>query len=149
MKRREWMRPRRFAKHTVQQTETPEVPQIRSLSQLKHQQRSAQRPISCCGVMSVVDHSNQHRSECSGESRARAHAHEFPQLVQPLRASQSRRRSTSQTTIQRTKVPDHHGRLLFCVTGAVFARSVRRKVEGKLGRSPCVFLSYSRLTRFL
>ena len=41
------------------------------------------------------------------------HTHRFPKLVQVLRASQSRRRSTSQTTIQGSRVPGHHGRLLF------------------------------------
>ena len=53
-------------------------------------------------------------SECSGESHTPAHTHKFPKLVQLLRTSQSCRRSTSQTTIQRTRVPDHHGRLQFC-----------------------------------
>ena len=36
-----------------------------------------------------------------------------PKLVQLLRASQSRRRPTSQTTMQGTRVPGHHGPLLF------------------------------------
>ena len=48
-------------------------------------------------------------SKSRKESCARANAHEFPQLVQPLRASKSRGRSTSQTTTQRARVPDHHG----------------------------------------
>ena len=46
------------------------------------------------------------------ESYARAHAHEFSQLVELLRASKSRGRSTSQRTTQRARVPDHHGGLL-------------------------------------
>ena len=74
--------------------------------------------------MSLVDCSNQLRRKGKPEERssqmvqsgresyARAHAHEFPQLVQLLRASKSRGRSTSQTTTKSARVPDHHGGLL-------------------------------------
>ena len=118
-KRWEWMGPWRFAKHMVQ------VPQIRSLSQLRHRQRSAQHPILVlwsdepCGVLEPAQEESEargkrsHRSERSGESHARALTHKFPKLVQLLRASKRRQRPTSQTTMQRTRVPDHHGRLLF------------------------------------
>ena len=40
-------------------------------------------------------------SKSSGEGHARAHVHEFPKLVQLLRASQSCLRSTSQITTQK------------------------------------------------
>ena len=50
-----------------------------------------------------------------GPNAAEKATHELtPTSLQLLRASQSRRRSTSQTTTQRNRVPDHHGRLLFC-----------------------------------
>ena len=106
----------------LRQVRVPEVPQIRSLSQLRHRSRSAQHLIWCCGVMSLVEYSNQLRKRGKPEARAfpsvrmqrrrprtSSHTHKFPKLVQLLRASQSRRRSTSQTTLQRTRVPDHHG----------------------------------------
>ena len=75
------MKPWRFAKNVVQ------VPQIRSLSQLRHRQRSAQHPILVlwsdepCGVLEPAQEESKargkrsHRSECSGESHARALTH--------------------------------------------------------------------------
>ena len=54
-----------------------------------------------------------HRFECSGGG-TRLLTRSFPKPVQLLRASQSRRRSTTQTTKRRTRVPDHHGGKELC-----------------------------------
>ena len=125
------MRPWRFAKHTVQQAQVPEGPQIRSLSQLRHRQRSAQRLTRCCGVMSfggVLEPAQEERkargkSVPIGPNAAEKATHElthmFPKLVQQLRASQSRRRSTSQTTIHCWFTQDALGKELFTILGVI------------------------------
>ena len=62
------------------------VSQIRSLSQLRHRSRSAQHLIWCCGVMSLVEHSNQLRKrKARGKSVPigpnATSTHKFPKLA--------------------------------------------------------------------
>ena len=88
----------RSSEHMLLQVLVPSVPPIsfphhqafnsshRGL-EARRRLRSTQRMTLCCGVTSL---------------------HEFPKLVQLLRTSPRRRRSTSQTTLQRT----YHGRRL-------------------------------------
>ena len=64
------MRPWRFTSHTLRQVRVPEVPQIRSVSRLRHRSRRAQHLIWCCGVMSLVEFSNQIRKRGKPEAGA-------------------------------------------------------------------------------
>ena len=81
----EWMTQWRFTSRTLRQVRVPEVPQIRSPSQMRRRSRSTQHLIWCCGVTSLVEYSNQLRKE------ARA----FPSVRMPRR----RPRTSSHTHV--------------------------------------------------
>ena len=74
---------------TLRQVRVPEVPQIRSRSQMRRRWRSAQHLTWSCGVMSLVEYSNQLRKKGRPEARA------FPSV----RMQRRRPRTSSHTHV--------------------------------------------------